>query len=983
MMQRHLSNLLLTMVALLALSSRSLNAADLLNVLTGYSLTSWGQKDGLPPSVIWAIARDRDGYLWLGTDGGPMRFDGVRFVSWRTHGSTPLPEAPVRALRAGGDGSIWLGFGEPGGVSRLLNGEVQNYGRDQGLPEGAITMLVEEPDGSIWAANRQGLYRFTSGRWESSGHGLPKSIIFSTFLDHHGRRFVGTGDGLFQRKPGQTNFERTPGFEGAVRDIVGDREGRVWLADPVVGFRELASLKAVSGERGNGSSLLHDSKGNLWVGTFGQGLWRVQLDPAFRSSPLERTTSLNGFSDDGVTSILEDGDGSIWIATYDGLNRLVPHKMTPVMNLGVIGGIEETPEGSVWLGAVDALIQFEPTRVEPRRAPHAFHGALPSAMHADRAGTLWVATNGELLRIVDGSSSVIRLPEGPLDQISAITSDAQGGIWLADRERGIFRWHNGRLKQLALPADLSRVQVLCSLGAQNGEVWLSFADGRVAVADANGNFHVRIAPDATGGGVFRAIYEDAAGVIWLGRSDAIATFANGTMATLGRANGFPAGSVISIVGDDTGGLWIGLEGVGIVRIGMDELRKALNDSAYQIRSRLYDKFDGFAGAPRWRGNSGTAKSIDGRLWFVSARGVTIVEPQSLEDDRAAPIRVSIEGGVVDGRRVEPVQPVRLPARTAGVEIDYTAPNLVSPLKTRFRYRLQGFDEDWIEAGTRRQAFYTNLPPRRYLFRVQASNADGTWNEQDATWDFSISPRFYQTGWFIAGCVVAVVAIPWAAWRLRIRQVRQQFSLLLGERARLSREIHDTVLQGLFGLALQCDVIAGELESTPVAAARERLLGVRRDAEEYVREARQSILNLRSPKLQSADLVTALRQAGERATAGHSIAFNMTVTGTPSGRWADAEEQLYRIAQEALANAVRHSQARQVRLEVCYETKALVLRVSDDGRGFDLDSVVDANGHCGLLSMKERAEAVGGSLNISTTIGHGAQIEAVVPTPASA
>src|SRR5439155_10347852 len=223
-------------------------------------------------------------------------------------------------------------------------------------------------------------------------------------------------------------------------------------------------------------------------------------------------------------------------------------------------------------------------------------------------------------------------------------------------------------------------------------------------------------------------------------------------------------------------------------------------------------------------------------------------------------------------------------------------------------------------------------------------------------------------------------IPWAAWRLRIRQVRRQFSLLLGERARLSREIHEAVLQGLFGLGLQCGAIAGEVESVPAAATRERLIGVRRDAEEYVREARQSILNLRSPKLQSADLVTALRHAGERATAGRSIGFNLTVSGTPSGHWADAEEQLYRIAQEALANAVRHAQAHEVRVEFCYDARALVPRIADDGQGFDFDAVVEANGHCGLLSMKERAQAVGGTLTVTTAVGHGALIEAVIPTP---
>ncbi len=978
MLRRRSFLLPLVAVAFLTLSASPSNAADLANLLTGYSLTSWGQKDGLPPSVIWTVARDVEGYLWLGTDAGPIRFDGVRFVPWRMRGSMPLPASPVRALWAAGDGSIWMGFGESGGVSRLLNGGVRNYGREDGLPEGAITLLMGEPDGSVWAGNRQGLYRLTGDRWEFSGHGLPQAIIYSMFVDHRGRRFVGTAEGLFRRDATQEKFERFDGSAGPIRGVVGDDHGQLWVTDPVRGFRQLSSTKEMPAERGNGLSLLHDSKGNLWVGTGGQGLWRVRLDAVWAFSGIERTMSLVGFSNDGVTSIVEDDDGSIWIATFDGLNRLVPHKMAPVTNLGVIGGIEATRDGSVWLGAVDELIQFGRTQVKPVRTPQAFHGTLPSAMHADRAGTLWVATNRELLRIVNGQSSILPLLKPPLPQISAITSDVQGGIWLADRERGLFRWSNGRLKAVAVPTALANVQVLYSRGVRSGDVWFSFADGSVGAANVNGDFGVRIDSNVSGGSVFRAIYEDAAGTIWLGRTNAIVSIANGRTTTLGRTNGFPAGSVISIVEDERAGLWLGLEGMGIVRIGADEFRKAQDSSSYQIRYRLYDKFDGFAGAPRWRGNSSSARSEDGRLWFVSARGVTIVEPHTLEHEQAVPMRINIEGAAVDGQKIQTVPSVRLPARTVGIEIDYTVPNLLSPLKTRFRYHLEGFDSDWIDAGTRRQAFYMNLPPRHYRFRAQASNADGTWNEQDASWDFSVNAHFYQTGWFITTCIALVVAIPWAAWRLRIRQVRTQFSLLLAERTRLSREIHDTVLQGLIGVGLQCDAIARQLEVTPLAVTGERLLGVRRDAEEFVREARQSISNLRSPKPQAGNLISALRQAGERATAGHSISFDMTVTGTPTGRWADAEEQLYRIAQEALANAVRHSQARQVHLELCHEPTAIVLRVIDDGRGFDVETVVDGNGHCGLLSMKERAEAVAGSLTITSSEGRGAQIEAVVP-----
>ncbi|MGE0451317.1 MAG: two-component regulator propeller domain-containing protein [Vicinamibacterales bacterium] len=969
---------LIAVVLLVLLRADPARAVDLGNVLTGYTLTSWGQKDGLPPTVIWAVARDRDGYLWLGTDNGLFRFDGVRFVPWRTERLAQLPDLGVRSLVAARDGSVWVGFSEPGGVSRLVGGAAVTFGPAEGLAEGAVTMLIEEPDGSIWAGSRQGLYRFSGARWSAAAAGLPKAAVYGMHVDAQGRRMVATAEGLFDLAPEGDGFRRVPGVQGAVRAVVGDGRGRVWLTDTVTGFRRADAGGAASSQRGNGISLLRDSRQNLWIGTGGQGLWRVRLD-ADNPSAIERITSLIGFSDDGVTSITEDDDGSIWLGTYDGLNRLVPHRMTPFMNLGLIGGIEATDDGSVWLGTVDALLRFAPPTIEPVRFPQAFHGVLPSAMHTDESGALWLATSRELLRIVDGKASVVPLADQPLEQIAAITSDAGGGIWIADRQRGVFRLEKGRLKALELPSELAGVQIVCTYGDRAGRVWFSFADGTVGVGDRQGIFETRIHADASAGVVVRAIHQDSDGVIWLGRSHAVVTLTDGAVSEIGPANGFPSGSVISLVKDDSGALWIGLEGIGIVRISNEELARVAADRTHQIRYRLYDKFDGFAGAPRWRGNSSSARSADGRLWFVSARGVTMVEPRTFENDRTAPVGVSIERGAVDGRPFRLDHAVRLPARTSGVEVEYTIPNLLSPLKTKFRYRLDGFDTDWVNAGTRRQAFYTNLPPRAYRFRVQATSADGTWDEREASWDFAINARLYQTNWFIAACAAAVVALPWAAWRLRIRQVRSQFSLLLAERARLSREIHDTVLQGLIGLGLQCDVIAGELEETPIPATRERLLTVRRDAEEFVREARQSILNLRSVKLQSVDLVSALRQAGERATSGHGISFDMTVNGTFSGRWADAEEQLYRIAQEALANAVRHGSAACIRLELTQEPNAIVLRVTDDGRGFDPSRVVEANGHCGLISMQERAEAIGGTLTISTSLGHGAQIEVVVPT----
>ncbi len=306
----------------------------------------------------------------------------------------------------------------------------------------------------------------------------------------------------------------------------------------------------------------------------------------------------------------------------------------------------------------------------------------------------------------------------------------------------------------------------------------------------------------------------------------------------------------------------------------------------------------------------------------------------------------------------------LPARSSRLQIDYTEVNLTSPLRTNFRYKLEGFDADWITAGTRRQAYYTNLPPRPYRFVVVARNSEGMPLSETA-WEFAIAPMFYQTRWFSAAIVALVAFAGWGAWRLRLRQVRREFSLLLHERTRLSREIHDTLLQSLVGIALQFDALAGEL---PAAAGRtrEHLVRMRKQVEEHIREARHSIWNLRSPTLRRRDLGTALRAFAEQATESAGIAVDVEVNGTPPRRVPRVEEQLLRIGQEAISNAVRHSGASRIQVRLDYRPDDVVLSVADDGRGFDLARTEsEPNGHYGLITMKERAAEIGGTLSIES------------------
>jgi signal transduction histidine kinase len=365
------------------------------------------------------------------------------------------------------------------------------------------------------------------------------------------------------------------------------------------------------------------------------------------------------------------------------------------------------------------------------------------------------------------------------------------------------------------------------------------------------------------------------------------------------------------------------------------------------------------------------------LWFVTTRGLTIVDPRLLST-RRPPIHVDIEGVAADDRPVNFRAAIALPPGTNKLQVDYTAPNLTFPLKTHFRYRLEGFDADWIDAGTRRQALYTNLPARVYRFRVMADDEEGNWLESDVAWNFSIRPMFYQTVWFDAICLIALAGIMWAAWEVRVRQLRREFSLVLGERVRLSQELHDTLLQSLVGVALQFDAVSKDLDSSP-ATAKALVVRIREQVEEYIREARRSIWALRSPALDARNLTEALQEAGERAASGNPVQFTFTASGVPSRYPADVEHQLLRIGQEAVLNAVHHAHARQIRMDLQYRDNALALRVSDDGIGFDPDRRRDvAVDHYGITTMRERAQQIGGAMTIESARENGTVIEIVVP-----
>ena len=964
--------------ALCLSAAMSASAADLGRLYAEYSLTSWSKKDGLPSSAVYAAAEDPDGYLWLATETGVVRFDGARFTPWESLDRPTLPRRPARALCVARDGALWIGYGEPGGVSRVKDGHLSDYGSADGLGAGLTNDLVQDRDGTLWVGNRSGLFSFDNHRWQAwpAERGLPDGAVLTVYVDHADAVWVGTATGLYRRAAGERRFEAVEIVAGAppissgttgVRDVVADAHGIVWMTDPRVGFRlvDRHGAPAKPADTGRGNRLLVDRRGNLWIGTMGQGLWRARLD----SLEVDRATALIGLSDDGVTSLLEDRDGNIWAGTLDGLNRLTPHRMTPITDLGLVNSVDSTPDG-IWVGSAGGLTRFPDGDPGRRAAPFRLAEDPITAIHADRRGTLWAATARQLFRIDGGRTTPVPLGDTPLHHILAVDSDGDDGLWLFDADRGLLRWRAGRVTPVALPVRGARTT--STYTDHSGRLWLALDNGPVVLVEHDA-VRVLTAADGLDAGIYRPIYEDRHGAIWFGGTEGVTRYAGGRFATVRRSSRFPIEALTAIIEDASGLLWFGTA-VGLVRMAPAEFDRAVTDSAHQVRYSLYDKYDGTAGTPRWYGSRSAARDAAGRLWFVGGRGVTVVDPRIVgQTHPPAPIRV--ERLAVNGRPL-PAGEAALPSGVERLEIDYTATDLTSPIRTRFRYRLDGVDADWVDADIRHQAIYTNLSPGRYRFRVVANNDEGTWAEPGAALAFTIRPMFYQTIWFALLCGATIVLAVWGAWAVHTRQLRDQFAVLVRERARLSREIHDTLLQGLVGMALRLDAMTGDLVGHPELTSE--FVRLRKEVEAYIREARQSIWDLRSPQLEAGDLPRALRDAGERAAASHHVEFSLSVRGTPERHPVDVEEQLMRIGQEAVLNAVRHSRARRVWMELQYDAGAVALRVYDDGSGFDPATADDdAAGHYGLRSMRERAQTLGAEFVIASHAGSGTCVETIL------
>ena len=854
------------------------------------------------------------------------------------------------------DGSLWIGYGELGRAVRLRQGQSRIYGEPEGLPRAALTALVEDPDGHIWAATGRGLYGLAEEKneekWIRAGadDGLPDGQAYSIKFNSRRDMIVGTGSGVFRRS-GASRFEPMASLhEGLPRSITEDAEGRLYITDSVVGFRPLDNVPSSSDDplrRGRGYAVLHDSQDNLWVGTLGQGLWRVRRRGA--DYAIERTIELTGLSSDGVLTLMEDRDGNLWAGTSEGLNRLVPRRIIRVTDLGLVTGVEPGVDGDLWVSTVDDLMRFSAANTESPIARVRLPGSRMRTMYANRGG-LWAVTDRGIYKLDSGRTSLVAVAgTASLRQVGALTADSNGTLWLYDEGHALYSLRGGALKEFELPDDRRTDRIALMYTDTRDRLWIAFASGQLGQI-VSGTFQLHDGSSGYAPGNIQAIYEDQDSVIWFARTDGLARFADGRFTLLSRQAGFPL-SLTAIAEDKERDLWVGST-LGIARIARAELQKAVASSDAHVQYTLFGRSDGIAGTPQSFYSLGrpVARAADGRLWFVTGSGMTVIDPQALAAV-GPPSPVRVERVVANDTTMLPAPGLRLPPRSSRLQFDYTVVNLTSPLRTHFRYRLEGFDADWVDAGTRRQAYYTNLPPKPYRFRVggeqQRRHVDRCRKPPGSSRSSRCSTR--RAGSRRRSCALVALA-GWGAWRLRLRQVRQR--VLAAPRRTDAPEPRDprhaAAEPGRRGAAVRCARRrAAGIGRTHAGSAASGCAG--RSRSTSARRVSRSGTCAR-PRCAAATSAARCARSRSRRSASTAMAVDVDVTGAPPRRVPRVEEQLLRIGQEAITNAVRHAGAKPDPHRPANTVRTTSCSVSPTTAAASIRGATQSepNGHYGLI-----------------------------------
>jgi signal transduction histidine kinase/ligand-binding sensor domain-containing protein len=993
------------------------SALDPSLAINQYAHTAWTIREGISKGFINSIAQTPDGYLWLATEFGLLRFDGVRSVPWQPPAGQHLPGSDIYRLLAARDGTLWIGTRT--GLASWKDGKLTQYPELAGK---AVFRLIEDREGTVWAGGYVGLCAIHIGNVLCYGaDGSFGIAVTSLYQDSGGNLWVGSTTGLWRWKPGPPKLYPIQATASSIEDLIESDDGALLIAKGV-GIKQLVdgnaekySLPGVA-QSFSPARLLRDRNGGLWIGTQDRGLLHMY------HGRTDMFAQSDGLSSDHITSLFEDREGTVWAATDNGLDRFRDFAVTTIsvkqgLSIASTGSVLAGGDGSVWVGSYKGLnrwkngqltIYRERSARAPGRAREITDSGLPDnaveSLGQDDHGRIWVSTLRGLAYFENGRFIPVSGVPVTSGYVHSIVTDKVGNLWIS-HDQGLFHFHRESLVERIPWAKLGHKEPATTLFPDPGQggLWLGFLRGGVAHFKEGQIYASHAGADTLDESYVTGLQLDRDGTLWAATEGGLSRVKQGRVATLTSKNGLPCDAVHWMMEDDDHSVWL-YTACGLVRIARPQFEAWANavdkgvdkDPNQTIQVTVFDTSDGVRNTASHGGfNPRVAKSKDGKIWFSGEDGVGVIDPRHIPFNKLPP-PIHIEQITADRKTYDATldgpgdvkRHMRLPPLVRDLQIDYTALSFVAPEKVLFRYKLEGRDRDWQDVGNRRQAFYGNLSPGNYRFRVIACNNSGVWNEAGTFLDFSIPPAYYQGNWFRVSCVAAFFVLLWALYQLRLRQIARLFQMRLeerlGERTRIARELHDTLLQGFQGLMFRLQAVRYLLPERPAEASQ--ALDTALDlGGEVIAEGRDAVQNLRSSTVVNNDLVHGLTILAEELAAPKGSAaaptFRMLVEGPPRDLDPICRDDIYRIAREALVNAFHHARAQKIEAEITYGDPQFRLRIRDDGTGID-SSVRDGgkcSGHWGLTGMRERAKTIGGRLEVWSQQGAGTEVDLTIPS----
>ncbi|MBV9500205.1 MAG: hypothetical protein JO138_12605 [Acidobacteriaceae bacterium] len=958
----------------------------------------WTTDNGLPLNGVSAICQSPEGYLWIATLDGLVRFDGVRLVSFNRSNTAGIGGNRFTGMLCGADGAFWA-ESEGSGTTEYLNGSFQTYTVRDGLLSNTIDGLSADARGNPWLLAHGSISRWDPNarrfvpvdlemQWNVAG-GFPAKSGHAVFyrVNESGIDLIIHGERL--------NYSLPAGWRRSeVLGVAMDSERRIWIRRTTGKMARLQDGHWVTGSAGQSHnatnehagfrSNYHDSHGNTWTI---ENEW-------FPRGMLVQYLLLPG-SDPGriwFTSLFEDREGSIWLTTpAEGLYRLrrqiiQVYSKGQGLPAGNTYPVYQSKDGAIWIGTWSGgLSRFANGKFATYTTANGLASNNIYSIGEDAEGTLWVSVENGLHRMRKGRFETVMIEgvDGPVTA-KAIHTDREGVLWLGSTQ-GLLRGERGHWTVLTRKDGLATEDIRVLIDARDGGIWAGGYGGLSWLG--KGQVRAWTEKDGLPGNMIRALYEDPTGVLWIGTYDAgLGRFENGRFTKYTQRQGLFSNGVFQILEDSRANLWMS-SNQGIYRVGKHQLNDFAAHRLNAINSIEYGRLEGMRNI-ECNGGLWPAgiKARDGRLWFPTQDGVAVIDPEHVPTVPGPP-PVVMEACLIDHKPVAIDRAVRITPGQQNLEIQYTALSFINSEHIRFKYQLQGLDREWVEAGTRRVAYYPHLPPGGYTFHVTAAHSGGMWNATGATLSVIVLPAFYQTWWFASLVGLAAVASIWLAWRYRVRQLerdrasQQAFSRQLidsqeNERKRIAAGLHDSLGQRLVIINNRLLLFSRARDGMPALSAgqREDLEQISIEVSESMREVKEISYDLRPYRLDRLGLTAALRAMIETAGASGAIGFFAEIDDIDGSLPQKDEINFYRIVQECVNNILKHSEAAQATISIRRNGRGLTLMARDNGRGFAPGATtISPLGGFGLTGISERAQLLGGNATFESAPGRGTTV----------